>query len=297
MPKLLEKFNFFSKKSKKKSEIYWANSEKLEKASPENFLERFREIVSDPINQKIIRIPAAGYVDQQGMILLHNGHRVPWRGPGSYYENFSDILVINRGVHEPLEEYCFQQVLRMINGQGKVMIELGSYWAHYSMWFLKYNPQATSYLIDPVKENLTAGQENFKRNGYRGVFIQSFIGHGHLSIDSFIAQKNIENITLLHVDIQGYELEMLEGAEHALGNHQVDYIFISTHSEKLHQESLSKLRDYGYRIEISSGFEKETTSHDGFILACAPQVKSPVDGWTPLGRLEILQLQEKSSRA
>jgi len=44
-------------------------------------------------------------------VILHNGIRVPVGGELACYGEFSDILVINRGVHEPLEEYCFQELL------------------------------------------------------------------------------------------------------------------------------------------------------------------------------------------
>ena len=86
-------------------EMPFANPKTLEKAS--RFDERFREIIADPVNLLINRVPEAGFVDAEGMVVLHNGNRVPLHGPTSYYGNFSDILIINRGFHEPLEEYCF----------------------------------------------------------------------------------------------------------------------------------------------------------------------------------------------
>jgi len=92
--------------------------------------ERFREVLSDPINLLVRRLPEAGYVDAEGLVILHNGVRVPLRGPGSYYAEFSDILLINRGVHEPLEEYCFQEMIASLGKDAPVMLELGSYWAH-----------------------------------------------------------------------------------------------------------------------------------------------------------------------
>ena len=90
----------------------WANSNTLQKAS--TFIERYRESICDPLNLLIKRVPKAGYVDGLGCVILHNGNRVPVAGELAYYRDFSDILIINRGVHEPLEEYCFQQVLKKI---------------------------------------------------------------------------------------------------------------------------------------------------------------------------------------
>jgi len=98
------------------------------KASSDDLLGRFREIVSDPINLLIERVPDAGIVEG-GLVVLHNGNRVPFSGAGAYYEGFSDILVINRGVHEPLEEFVFQELLKALPERPS-MIELGAYWAH-----------------------------------------------------------------------------------------------------------------------------------------------------------------------
>lgn len=56
---------------------------------------------------------SAGQVEE-GLVYLHNGHRVPVAGKYAYYDDFSNILVINRGVHEPLEEFCFQEILKRL---------------------------------------------------------------------------------------------------------------------------------------------------------------------------------------
>ena len=94
------------------------------KAAPEDFLGRFREIVSDPLNLLIERHPRAGMVEH-GLVWLHNGNRVSLDG---YYGRFSEILVINRGVHEPLEEFVFQELMRILPAE-PVMLELGAYWS------------------------------------------------------------------------------------------------------------------------------------------------------------------------
>ena len=113
------------------------------KAGPNDFLGRFREIISDPMNLIIERHSSSGMDDREGYVYLHNGNRVPVAGEDSYYGDFSKVLIINRGVHEPLEEFCFQETLKKITDQQPIMIELGSYWVHYSMWFLKKFPKSS----------------------------------------------------------------------------------------------------------------------------------------------------------
>jgi hypothetical protein len=254
---------------------------------PLRFDERFRDVVADPVNLLIARVPEAGYVDASGRVILHNGNRVPLRGPGSYYGSFSDLLVINRGVHEPLEEYCFQEMLAGLSVEAPVMLELGSYWAHYSMWLKKARPHATCHMVEADAANLQEGRDNFKANGLEGAFHHGMVGRGGFQVDAFLRDHGLDRLDVLHADIQGFEAEMLEGAAATLATQRVDRLFVSTHSEALHASVEATLRAHGYLIEISSPFERHTTSFDGLILASAPGQRRLLEGWTPLGRLEI----------
>lgn len=254
------------------------------KTPPDNeYLSRFREVVSDPLNNLINRVPAAGY-RENNFIILHNGNKIPY---GCYYGNFSDILIINRGVHEPLEEFCFQELLKILNDT-PIMIELGAYWAHYSMWLKKIKPSASCILVEPDVANLKIGEVNFSLNGYTGTFINQFVSKTGFKVEDYMKNAKIQKLDVLHSDIQGYEIEMLEDTSHALNNKLIDYLFISTHSNNLHYQALSFLSSKGYRIEVSSDLENHTTSLDGFILASSPLVL-PVfpKGFSPLGRVDI----------
>lgn len=263
------------------------------RADPLDNLARFREIVSDPLNLLIERVPEAGYV-QDGFVVLHNGIKVPVSGADAYYGGFSSVFIVNRGVHEPLEEYIFQEVLKVIPSKAK-MIELGAYWGHYSMWLKKIKPCSMVFLVEPDLNNLNVGKANFKRNGLDGVFINSFVGSAQFEIDEFIHKKNINKIDILHCDIQGYEIEMLESSHSCLVNGVVDYIFISTHSQDLHNRVLEIIKKYNYRIEISCGYDEETTSFDGFIFASKSILKSLFAEFKPMGRVAIL-FSDKTSR-
>jgi hypothetical protein len=162
------------------------------KASAGDLLGRFREIVGDPLNILIARDPRAGMVEH-GLVWLHNGNRVPIEGPHAYYGRFSDILIINRGVHEPLEEYVFQEVLRTVP-DNPLMLELGSYWSHYSMWMKRQRPRARVFMIEPEAQNLDAGRSNFARNGYDGTFIQAFVGSGQFEVDLLVREHGYPRV-------------------------------------------------------------------------------------------------------
>ena len=92
----------------------------IKKAPSEDLFGRFREVISDPINVLIERVPQAGQVEN-GIVTLHNGNQVPLIGAGAYYGPYSGLLVINRGVTEPLEEYIFQEVLKQLPEAPRMM--------------------------------------------------------------------------------------------------------------------------------------------------------------------------------
>jgi hypothetical protein len=257
------------------------------KAAPADLLGRFREVISDPLNLLIERVPLAGFVDgDQGF--LHNGLRVPVAGPGAYYGPFSQLLVINRGVHEPLEEFVFQEVLKCLP-DAPSMIELGAYWGHYSMWLKQQRPNGKVILVEPEAACLKAGQDNFARNGFEGEFIQAFVGTGKFEIDDFFRNRKIRKLDILHTDIQGFEVEMLQGARNVLTRRRVNYLFISTHSQPIHQAVVNLLGEFGYRVEISSDYEAQTTSYDGLVFASSPDISPLFEKVSILGREEIAQ--------
>lgn len=256
------------------------------KAVSSDVIGRFREIVSDPLNLAIRRDPRAGFIDE-GYVYLHNGLKVSASGDYAYYGQFSLILSINRGVHEPLEEFVFQEVLKHLPNS-PTMLELGAYWGHYSMWLKKVYPDAEVHLVEPELQNLKVGKHNFEVNGFTGQFIQAFVGKGHFEVDQYLAEKGIQKLDILHSDIQGYELEMLEGCRSSLANQKIDYVFISTHSQQLHLEVVEQLINFNYRVEASSDFDFCTTSFDGFVLASSPSVEPVFQGeFVPMGRVDI----------
>ncbi len=257
------------------------------KSPAEDFLGRFREVISDPLNLLIERVPLAGAIAGTD-VYLHNGNRVPLVGPDTYYGAFSQLLVINRGVHEPLEEYVFQEMLRILP-QAPVMIELGAYWAHYSMWLKKVRPQSTAILIEPEDENLAAGRNNFARNGFAGDFVKGSVGTGKIAIDAFRNDRKLAKIDVLHADVQGAEIEMLDGCRSTLRERRVDYLLIATHTQEKHHDVIAKLAALGYRIEVASDFENDSTSFDGFVFASSPDAKQVFNRFAPLGRTAIAE--------
>jgi hypothetical protein len=242
-------------------------------AATEDFELKIRDVCAGPDNAKIPRVPDAGKVID-GYLIMHNGIKIV---PDSYTgAGMTKLLQDNGGVHEPQEEFAFGQVLNWLRERGSssyTMVELGSYWAFYSVWFQSMLSGGDCFCVEPLKENMEFGRKNFSANGRTGDFTQAYIGATPLggepptiSVDSLIRDKGIEHIDILHADIQGYELEMLQGATEAFGRKMIDYVFVSTHHNFLHYRCMEELEKHGFKI-LAEADLLETYSTDGVIIA------------------------------
>lgn len=240
---------------------------------------RIKDVLASPDNQFIPRVPDAGQV-RDGLQTMHNGLRIL---RGSYYgSTITRMLRKNRGVHEPQEERAFGVILPLIP-RGGVMLELGAYWAFYSMWFLKQVERGAAYLVEPSADNLEMGKRNFEHNGVTGDFLQAYAGRANgrapdgvrvIGVDDYMAERGIARLDILHADIQGAELDMLAGARRALEERNVGFIFISTHSNPLHYDCVKALQGHGYQILADCDLD-DTYSFDGLIVAKAPGMPGP----------------------
>jgi len=231
---------------------------------------RIDDVMNGPDNADIERVENAGKIIDNCLI-MHNGIKVD---PMSYYSYpLLQMLIDNKSVHEPQEEKVFQEVLKSLPKMGdKMMMELGAYWSFYSMWFLQNFPKADCFMVEPEKENLFYGKRNFQLNQMKGKFIQAGIGkkldHNNniITVDSICKQNKIEFLDILHSDIQGYEYEMLLGSEKLLSEKKVGYVFISTHSNELHEQCYNLLKNkYNMHLVASANLD-ESYSWDGILV-------------------------------
>jgi hypothetical protein len=234
---------------------------------------RTEKVLSDPSNQHIRRHLKAGRIAGRWLV-MHNGLRVD--PLGHYGKPMLEVMVRNRGVHEPEEERAFQYVLADLPDK-PVMIELGSYWAFYSMWFLKKTRKGRAFLVEPFSLHIESGKKNFRRNGCVGDFTIGCIGKldapgvPSIRIDEFAGSRGLSNIDILHSDIQGAEHEMLLTAPELLAKQRISFLFISTHRNDIHRDCVCFLKKHGYNVVRDTDLDA-TTSEDGLILACSQHV-------------------------
>ena len=264
---------------------------------PIAFQSRVAMTISCTDADELPRVSNAGEIidHQSGRVqVMHNGVLVE---DGCYYGTItSEIIRCLRGIHEPQEEVAFASILKRLaetlpTNQTPIMIELGSFWAYYSLWFLNEFPDGTSICLEPDTHHLEVGQRNFAINNRSGTFINAAIGAGGGSVSGFVTETNpnpvdlpshdldsllstcgIERADILLSDIQGGEVPLLLGASERLRQGAVRFLVVSTHdlsitgSATTHQQVLDILLWSGAHI-IAEHTISESFSGDGLIVA------------------------------
>jgi Methyltransferase FkbM domain len=247
--------------------------------------DRFRLIMADPLNAMIPRCETAGQsyeFNGQNWVVMHNGLKVLMGEAEAYYANFAQILTINKGCHEPSEEFVFAKVLDRITAahtdksRRPTMIELGAYWSFYTMWFQR-TTNGLCVVAEPEPQNLEVGIKNVQLNAMTSPLIKfvhggvNFPGAPHLKVPELIATHlNGSELDILHSDIQGQEFAMLQECEELLQAKRIKYLFVSTHSAELHRQCTELLTRCGYRADIPA-----TYCFDGILVAtCDPTFPS-----------------------
>ena len=249
----------------------------------ENIKNRVKETISCMDCSEIEKVPLAGEILEDTYQVMHNGVKVI---RGGYHGTWMESIIRElKGHHEPQEEKAFDLVMNRIKtNQAGVMIELGSNWAYYSMWFNKVLKDPINIMLEPTKEKLDIGKRNFKANDMSGIFENVFIGReskedstfvdwdgksyalSKVCIDDIASKYELEDITILHSDIQGAEYDMLLGAQRLLNNKQIEYLFVSTHGDVIHNDCLNYLLSKQYTILCEHNVS-ESYSADGLIVA------------------------------
>ena len=241
--------------------------------------------------ESIPKVEGAGELDAEtGTQIMHNGVRVL---RDCYYGAWMTELIRRlRGHHEPQEEKVFHHILQRlrVTSDSPSILELGSFWAYYSLWALQALPNAEAYLVEPDPHHLKVGQANFHLNGRQGVFLQAAVAgesadyylfrceDGQVrnlpieSLESLLSCFSLTGLALLCVDVQGFETEILENSRHLFQNGKIRFLILSTHHHSIskdpdtHEKCLKVVKECGGHI-IAEHTVAQSFSGDGLIAA------------------------------
>ena len=173
-------------------------------------------------------------------------------------------------------EICRESDMYLVDGfipkPGEVVYDIGSQYGDWAvLWAKKYH--AFVYAFEPLESNLSAIWDNVRVNDlYDKVFvISSFIGNGFplsferrgdmivatLSklqsessdkLDDLVKKYNFKSPDIIKIDVEGFELAVLEGAQYLLL--EKPRIIIETHSKALRKACEEFLIEYyGYTLK------------------------------------------------
>lgn len=254
--------------------------------------ERAKLAISCRDTDYIKKVSSAGEIKThlgQDVQIMHNGLLVHANGYQGEWE--AEIIKELHGHHEPQEEKVFHEVLKRIDSGG-VMVELGSWWSYYSMWFAKTVKDSLSICCEPDPQNLKLGHANARINfldqrmkflataaGDQDSKIVDFVTENKQkikvpikTIDKIVEEFQIDSLSLLHMDIQGFELSAIKGAEKTIKEGKLRFLFVSTHhyaisgDPNIHNKCIEYIKRSGGHI-IARHTILESFSGDGLIVA------------------------------
>ncbi|WIX88192.1 FkbM family methyltransferase [Amycolatopsis sp. DG1A-15b] len=223
--------------------------------------------------------------------VMHNGLLVE---EGGYYGAWmSEIIRALRGHHEPQEEIVFHRILERLAADGgtPAMIEFGSFWMYYGLWFCHAIPAGRVVGLEPDPAWIDVGRRNAALNGYddRVRFVQGALGADpgepvafeaesdqrvrdvpQHDLASLLAETGLDRVDLVLADVQGAETVLLARARGDLEAGRVRFLVVSTHHHTIsgdpltHQNALRLLLDAGAHV-IAEHTVGESVSGDGLI--------------------------------
>ena len=241
------------------------------------------------------KVEGAGEVRELGGLrvqVMHNGLLVE---EGGYFGAWmAEIIRALRGHHEPQEEHVFARIVERLRADAsgqQTMIEFGSHWTFYGLWFCKELAGARAVGLEPDPAFLEVGRRNAALNDLtdRVTFVHGAVGGQPGETLEFVAESDgqphqvaqhdlaslmrdhdLDHVDLVLSDIQGFESVLLDRARGDLVAGRVRFLIVSTHHRAIsgdpltHQKALRLLVDAGAHV-IAEHSVSESFSGDGLI--------------------------------
>ncbi|NET11882.1 MAG: FkbM family methyltransferase [Okeania sp. SIO1H6] len=204
-------------------------------------------------------------------------------------------------LHEPEEERWFSEILlkKEEDKDDSILVDVGAAVGYYCILAKQISPSIQIHAFEPLTIHQKNLLENLHLNGVNDQnitlhkqAIAATIGEclfqqrkfsSHLVKSETTQNKNSQSvlvqtitldkfccdiqpdITLVKVDVQGGEIEVLQGAAQASCSGKIKNWIIGTHGKDIHRRCLEILRSYGYTIIYES--QNVLDQPDGIVVA------------------------------
>jgi hypothetical protein len=197
--------------------------------------------------------------------------------PPTYFDRGEQKLI------SLFEETVIQEIEKT-KTQELTMIELGSNQAYYSVLFRSmlrhHGIQGRSLMVEPYDQFMPRSLRHIEINEFDNCFFdRRSIGgewkawqnyqftNGEATVDQLMSEYEMSHVNVLHSDIDGSEIIMLEGAQEALKARKISHIFILTHGPDLHQGCLDMLSQHDKNYDTIVSEDNGQHGTDGLIYA------------------------------
>lgn len=243
------------------------------------------------------KVPGAGEVFERDGVTLQRMFNGVLIEEGCYAGHWmTEVIRSLHGHHEPQEEVAFAAIIDRLqrdNIENPRMIEFGSFWSFYSLWFGSALKDAQMFGLEPDPNNLEVGKRNAILNGQENQieFLHGAIGNEpgepllfdnesdggtttviQQDLDSLLTRKNWDKVDLVLVDVQGAEAILLSRARETLKSGRVRFLVVSTHHHAIsndpltHQKAVQLIEECGGHI-LAEHTPEESFSGDGLVAA------------------------------
>lgn len=181
-----------------------------------------------------------------------------------------DIYLKRKLFDNKTEEKHFKQMLEEINSSEPSMIEIGAYWAYWTILFKKKFKNNKTVIIEPDEKHLDEGLHNLKENNMSSIYYKNTVLKNHLEtqvpfdqnkakdIDILeVINKHFNHIDILHSDAQGIEYELLIRLKDLIKTNKIKNLFLLTHSPKIHSDIKEEANKLNLEIKAEIPWKKD----------------------------------------
>ena len=273
-----------------------------------NFFRRIFKLkpLEDMLVKKTINLPVESFwlrLMPPNYLYAKNSRREIERCGIKYSLDVSDY--VEHGVYLGYKDAAAEQLLSLAKDK-KVIFDVGVNIGSTLLNFSKLSPNGMVFGFEPDSGNFYKAEKNLKLNNFDNVIlINKGLGEKSekvklfsvnennagmnrilndadsetdenltfeeieiITLDGFVKEKNIAQIDLIKIDVEGYELKVLKGAEQSLRKH-FPTLFIELDEENLKvqnnsaQSLISFLEQLGYEIRRADN-QKVVSGEDDF---------------------------------